>query len=222
MTIFEEAIAVVFKCNNEMDKLLGMIDRRNQGASAILAKLCTAVTGKTIEPDTDQGTVISAISQAERTLMQHSGDPAKSGLKRKPRKETTCWGCGGNHPYWDNKKKKPRCPNAHKPEVRERAELARKEFRARRGDRRKKTRFDQGAISSIAQQTAAATVAAMKEVSSDSTRASGHTGQVIDLNKDSRSAGGISGVEINVTFALMNLSARAMLPVDVCLELPHI
>ena len=114
MMIFEEAIAVIIKCNTDMDNLLGMIDKRNQGANAIIAKLCTAVMGKPIEPGANEGTVISAISQAERTLIQHSGEAAESGLKRKPKKETTCWGCGGKHAYWDNKKKKPRCPNAHR------------------------------------------------------------------------------------------------------------
>ena len=204
MALFEKAVAATLKAAQEMGNLIGFIDRRNQAQSAMIVRLCNAITGKKTPSPASGQAVMSALSQAERTLAQYSRRPGDAGQEdqggdgsRKQRKKE-CWGCGGNHSWWNNKLKKPACPNAHMPGVAEKAAAARKEFLAKR-KKRKSNRQGGGG----------------KRVNFDSNLA--------DVKEeDATSAGGAHGVEIDVGLVIQNLGAKALLPVDVHPQLPHI
>ena len=79
-------------------------------------------------------------SPAERALAEHRASSSSPSGNDTSRQDKVCWGCSGNHTWWDRIKKVVSCPNKDQPGVQAAADAKFTEHKKKVSDRRKNNR----------------------------------------------------------------------------------
>ena len=197
---------------------------RNQMKSSGFSYSSGTATRMPFEQTKDLCLAFTAASQAEKDInirkeevmdniktnhvlaLQVNASQCEDTLKKyKDPKIVTCWGCGKQGHAYSTRKGAILCPDKDKPGVKEKAEIALREFRSRRA-KKNATKNEKRALSSL-----------IADVPEDQIRAF-----VASVKKSKLSANGNFMAFLSLVCLNSSLNSKPLLPISVDTSLPHI